>query len=118
MPDKGSSRPAPTVALVWRAGGERSRGDALARHRALHRPAPGTAGLVTAHPPALAGSSRQAGSLARPPVGVNPPSAVPPSADCGSPPAFHHPAITRDAAQNAGAMVACVVVRVVARPPS
>src|SRR6266540_1484501 len=48
-------------------------------------------GSATARPPALAGSSRQAGSLARSPWAVKPPSAVPPSANCGSPPAFHHP---------------------------
>ncbi len=34
---------------------------------------------------------RQAGSLARSPFGVKPPSGAPPSADCGSPLPFHRP---------------------------
>src|SRR6266542_645202 len=65
--------------------------NAPTRRRALHRPAQAPRGSATARPPALAGSSRQAGSLARSPWAVKPPSAVPPSANCGSPPAFHHP---------------------------
>src|SRR6266508_3434424 len=86
---RASRRPAPIVALVWWAGDEH-RGE-LPRRRALHRPAQAPRGSATARPPALAGSSRQAGSLARSPWAVKPPSAVPPSANCGSPPAFHHP---------------------------
>src|SRR6266487_3085285 len=75
----------------WCGGpGDEHRGE-LPRRRALHRPAQAPRGSATARPPALAGSSRQAGSLARSPWAVKPPSAVPPSANCGSPPAFHHP---------------------------
>src|SRR6266498_1698778 len=62
---RSSSRPAPTVALVWWAGDEH-RGE-LPRRRALHRPAPGTAGLGHG-PPASAGleftPSGQSGTIA------------------------------------------------------
>src|SRR6266540_2943033 len=91
--DAGCRRPFGGWGGSWRrcgGPGDEHRGE-LPRRRALHRPAQAPRGSATARPPALAGSSRQAGSLARSPWAVKPPSAVPPSANCGSPPAFHHP---------------------------